>query len=166
MRTLKIVLWIAVMFLLETVFADVIGIMGVVPDMLPAFAVSFAFCERRTAPAVYIMLICGALTGSMLGRSFPACVLAVACAGLAAHSLRSAVKFVPVWLKNAVIVLFMSFLLASAEYIFARATITPHGLFYSIIPYTVCTTALSCAVYPLVKRVFFKETEVSRLLRI
>ena len=164
MRILKIVLWIAVIFLLETVFTRIIGIRGILPDLLLAFTVAFALRERSLAAVVYIMLICGVLSGSMLGRSFPACVLAAACAGLAARSLRSSIKFVPVWLKNAVLMLFTSFLLSSAEYLFAYGTITPGGLFFSILPFTAYTTAASCAVYPLVKRVFCKDAEVSELL--
>ena len=46
MKFLKLTVWMAVFFLLQTVFADVIRIYGSVPDLLMAFAMIYSFYER------------------------------------------------------------------------------------------------------------------------
>ena len=164
MRTLKLIVWIAALFIIETVFAQVIDVNGMAPGLLMAFSVAFALRERETGIAGIVIIICGILSATETGRSFPLTLTAAGLSGAAACFMRTAARPVPVWLKNAVITLFTAFLLASAEYMTARGTITAEGLFGSVLVYTAYTLAAGAVLCPIAGRVFFRETKEDRLL--
>lgn len=163
MKLFKTIIWILVLFLIETVFSGIIGIRGTAPDLLIAFAAAYGAREKRLSTAAYVILACGILTGSMTGKSFPISVLAAAFAGISAFVWQSKAKFIPVWIKNAVIMIITASFAGAAEYFAARGFSDMYGLLTEAVPYAAYTVAVSLAVYPAVKRFIFGEQRKTML---
>lgn len=152
---IKIIIWAALLYLLESAFVNIIDIRGFVPELLTAFAAAYAARERRLSSAAYLMLACGLMTGSMVGKSFPISVLSTAAAGTTMYILRERIRFVPMWIKNAAVMIILSFLTGAAEYFAARGFADPGAMPGEVLPYTVYTAVAAVIIYPLVKRTLF-----------
>lgn len=164
MKIFKTIVWIVILFILESVFVNIIDIRGVVPDLLTAFAAAYAARERRLSVSAYVIIVCGVLTGSIVGRSFPISVLEAAFAGTAVFALKDRIRFVPMWLKNAAVITVTAAAAGFAEYFAACGFGDAFGAVSGVLIYTVYTLAAALVIYPLVKRLIFYEKEGSKLL--
>ena len=167
MRVVKIIIWLVLLMVLETVFGSLFSIKGAMPDLLAAFAVAYCIHERRLQVAAYIMLACGIITGSEPGKSFLVEVLVCAGAGLLAYGARRRMKFIPAWIKSCILTAAAAFVVAAVQYLTnAGDAISIQGLIYSILPKTIYTFAAGLALYPLTGITLFREKESGRLLKV
>ena len=164
MKIFKTIVWIAILFILESVFVNIIDIRGAVPDLLTVFAAAYAARERRLTTSAYVIIVCGVLTGSIVGRSFPISVLEAAFAGTAMFVLKDRIRFVPVWLKNAAVMLVTAAAAGFAEYFAACGFGDVFGALAGVLSYTAYTLAAALIIYPIVTRSVFYEKEGSKLL--
>lgn len=164
MRTVKIVLWIVLLLIVKTVFVRVIGISGIMPELLMAFAVIFAFHEHRLSVASYVIIICAAVTGSCVGESFPVLVLVTGAAGIAAYGAKNVFRFIPKYIRCVVIVAAASVVYGVLRCLLNVGIFQLNVIFESLIPYVVYTTIAACIIYPLVIKTLFKEDKNKKYL--
>lgn len=164
MRTVKIISWIFVIYIIQTVFAGIIGIREAVPDLLLGFSVIYAFREKRYKPCVYMMLVCGMLSGSCVGRSFPVDVLITGAASVAAHELSYRLRFVPKFIRAEITVAAAAVVLSAADYFISYRTLGADAVITGIIPYGTYTLICSCIMYPIMVKTLFKKEEKQLLV--
>jgi predicted metal-binding protein len=133
--------------------------MGAVPDFLLAFAVIFAFCERKQELGAYVFLACAVVCGACIGRSFPITVLGISVAGIAAHGAYSKMKYIPECVRAIFITAVAAFAIGAAEFFVAHTALSVRGILYGIVPYTAYTTAAACIMYPIMKKTLFKTED-------
>lgn len=163
MRTIKIIIWIFALFILQSVFGGVIGIRGCVPELLLCFTVCFAICDSSRISA-YVLIACGILSGSGVGRVFPIAVIVIGGAGLIACGMASRLRFIPVFVRALAIIALCAFVMCSAEYFTAYKAITFTVLVTRLLPFTLYTAAWGGIMYPTVRRTLFKKTEKKLLV--
>lgn len=164
MRTVKIVLWIILLLIVKTVFVRVIGISGIMPELLMAFAVIFAFHERRLSVASYVIIICGAVAGAGIGESFPVLVLVTGAAGITAYRANSVLRFIPKYIRCATIVAAASIIYGVLRCLLNMGMFQLNMIFESLIPYVIYTTIAACIIYPLIIKTLFKEDKSKKYL--
>ncbi len=164
MRKLKLVVWMLLIYLFQTVFCGAINFNGTAPDLLLAFAVIFAFYEWETNLAALIIILCGVLAGSEAGRVFPAAVLVTGVAGLMSRALFKTAKLVPEFVKIISVIIVAAFSLCSFEYFTVYKSISVYALLYSILPYVIYTTLAASVMYPLIKKTLFRMQDKKQLI--
>lgn len=163
-KIIKIVMWILLLYILQTVFANLIDINGILPELLFSFSVIYAFREKSFVYASYIIVICAILSGSMIEGSFPMTVIIVGVAGIASFYFKNIAKFIPgIWRCTSLIAV-STFLLGAGHCFIVMRTINTYSLVTEIIPYTIYTSIVSIIMYPLIWRVLFKERSEKELL--
>ncbi len=164
MRKFKIVVWMLLIYLFQTVFSGVINFNGSAPDLLLVFAVVFAYYEWEFSLTAWIILICGVLSGSEAGRVFPAVVLAVGAASLISRSLYKVAKLIPEFVKILLVVVISSFTLCAFEYFTVYKAISIYALIYNILPYVIYTSVSVCVMHPLMKKTLFRTKDKKQLI--
>lgn len=163
MKIFKTAVWIAILYIIQAVFVKVIGIMGTTPDLMLAFSVIYSLNEQKWSACAYVMLICGILAGTAVGRSFPLVVLVVGMASLWARACTDMAKFIPKFIKLIFIMICAAALLGAAEY-FAFSGITVNmGIVKNTVPYAAYTLLAAMILYPFVSRFLFSKS-AERLL--
>lgn len=164
MKIVKIVLWIICVTAVQTVFGNSLGILGTMPDLLLAFAVIFAICERDIFTSGVVMLVCGITDASSVGHLFPAALLGVVCAGLVSHGANSMLRYIPVFIKAFFITAAAAFVIGAAEYFTSHLTMSVQCIFENILPYTVYTVIGEFIMYPLLKHTLFPGKDKSLII--
>ena len=164
MRLVKIIAWIFIIYIIQTVFAGLIGIQKTVPDLLLGFSIIYSFHEKRYNSCIYILLACGMLAGSCVGRSFPADVLIIGTASIAAHELNGKIRFIPKFIRTEFMVAAAAIVLSAAEYFISFRTLGTDALIRSIVPYAAYTLICACIMYPLIMKTLFKKDEKQLLI--
>lgn len=157
MRILKIVLWIICVTVVQTVFGRGFCIFGTMPDLILAFSVIFAFCERDAFVSGVVLLVCGVIDASCAGHLFPSALLAVVCAGLLSREANSVLRYIPGFVKSLFITAAAAFILGVTEYFAVNLTISVKCILENILPYTVYTLIGGCIMYPLIRRTLFRQ---------
>lgn len=164
MRIVKLTVWLVLLYVIQTVFTNLIKINGVAPELMLVFAVVYAFYERSFVSASYTAIICGMLAGCFLANSFPLAVIITGIFGMIAFYAKNALKFVPGIVRCIAVTAAAAFLLGAAHCFIAFKEIDMYSFVTEIIPYTIYTTAVVIVMYPLIGRVFFKEKDEKKLL--
>lgn len=163
MKIFKTAVWIAILYIIQVVFVKVIGIMGAVPDLMLAFSVIYALHEQKWSACAYVMVICGILAGSAVGRSFPLTVLVIGAASVWARISAETAKFIPKFAKLIFIMICAASVLGAAEY-FAFSGIAVNLIIVrKAAPYAAYTLIAAMILYPFVSRFLFRKS-VERLL--
>lgn len=158
MKLLKQILWIIILFIIQTVFAGAVNILGFAPDLLLAFAVIFVVCEKDWTSTLYISLACGILAGSCAGREFSVVVLVFGACGALSQLPLGRIKFIPGFIRAFFAAVFAAFIMGAAEFFIASGTISAAGVLGSVLPFTAYTAAAVCILYPLVRHSLFRRS--------
>ncbi|MGN0162912.1 MAG: hypothetical protein ACI4EA_04920 [Candidatus Ornithomonoglobus sp.] len=164
MRIVKIVLWIICITVVQTVFGRCLGVFGTMPDLLLAFSVIFAFCERDIFVSGAVLLVCGVIDASGVGHLFPAALLGVVCAGLLAHEANSVLRYIPGFIKTFFITAAAAFVIGVVEYFAGHITMSIKCILENILPYTAYAVIGECIMYPLVRRTLFRRKSNSLII--
>ncbi len=163
-KIIKIIVWLLVMYILSTVFAGLIKINGVMPELMLSFAVIYAFREKSFASASYIMVICGIVSGSMLASIFPISVIVIGVASIIAFYLKNTAKFIHGVVRCEIVIALAVVLMSAAGCFVALRTIDLNSLYMEIIPRAVYTVIAAAVMYPLMGVTFFRERTEKKLL--
>ena len=152
MKFLKLTVWMAVFFLLQTVFADAIRICGYVPDMLMAFAMIYSFYEREKTYLLFTVIFCGVLAGSGVGREFSLVVLFTAIGCVSSSIASERLRFVPEFVRLFFVIIVDVFVLGCCEFFVVQNGIGSTFDVTKIIPHTIYTTAVAGIMCPIMVR--------------
>lgn len=164
MRILKTVIWIICLTVLQTVFCGVFSVMGIMPELLLAFAVIFACGERDRFLNGAVLLVCAVIDASGTGRFFPAVLLGAVCAGLLSRASSGVMRHMPGFIKTFSITVVSAFAIGCAECFAATLGVSAKSVLENVLPHTVYTALCFCAMYPIARRTLFyarKETLVT-----
>ena len=164
MKTVKLTVWLVLLYVIQTVFINLIKINGVAPELILVFAVVYAFYERSFVFASYTAIICGMLAGCLMANSFPLSVIIIGIFGVIAFYAKNTLKFIPGIVRCIAVTALASFLFIASHCFITFKSIGMNSLFTEIFPYTIYTTAIVIAMYPFIGRVFFKEKDEKKLL--
>lgn len=159
MKTLKLVLWIFVLYMIQNIFYPIISVTGIIPDVLLGFAVSYAALEHRFGKLSPVIIICAVLAGTGTGRVFPIVTALVGFGGIASYIICGYMRFIPQFIRTQAVTAVFAFLMCIAEFFVSEKTVTYGFIINTALWYMLYTTAVSCVIYLILKRVMFKDTE-------
>ncbi len=162
MRVVKLTLWIAILYILQTVFCGVISVNGTVADLMLVFCLAYAFMERSVSSAALVIIICSVLNGSAVGRIFPVVTAVTAFGGIVSYSFYNYLRFIPSFLRFLIVLIPVSFVMSVIETIIAYRGI--ENVLAIAIPYIIYTAAASAIIYPLLYKTMFKNDESKRFI--
>lgn len=163
-KLIKIILWFLLLYILQTVFAGLLKISGIMPELMLSFAVIFSFKERNFNTISYIAVISGILSGSIINSIFPIAVIVVGVSAVIAFYLKNIMKFIPGIVRCLILTAISAFMLSAVQCFAAAKTISIYGLYAEILPYIIYTMISVIIMYPILVHTFFKEHKEKKLL--
>lgn len=164
MKTLKLVLWIFVLYIIQNIFYPIISVTGFIPDFLLGFTVSYAAIEHRFSKISPVIIICAVLAGTGTGRVFPITVAFIGFAGVASYIICGYMRFIPRIIRTQSVTAVFAFLMYVAEFFVSGKTVTYGFIVNTALWCTLATVVASCVIYLILKRVMFKDTEKKLLV--
>ncbi len=159
MRTVKIAVWIAVLYLLQTVFGRLISVYGITPQLLTAFAVLFPFISEDDKESAYTALVCAALSGAMVGHYFAADMIVIGVAYLISHFAVQNIRFVPSWIRAHTMTALAAFVYAAVVCFSAKMSVNGFDIRRYILPNVIYTLICSFVMYPIIKKTLFGKAD-------
>lgn len=164
MKRFKLVVWILILFVIEIVFINRLGFFASAPDIVFAFAVSYAMLEEDYYYAVGVSIICGVCTGSICSGSFGVSVLMYSYSAIIVKAFANRLRYIPDFAKT----LFWVFVLSAAgnaiTYFALNLSFELSVLWRVILPYCVCNLAATAVIYPIVKKTMVVVDEKKKLI--
>lgn len=161
MGTLKLAVWIGVLYIIQNNLYPILTISGIVPDLLFGFALSYSAIEPKFRKVSPVVLICAVLGGTGTGRIFPVTVLMTGIGGMVSYHLSEYLRFIPQIIRTHLVVAIFAFLMCSCEYFATAGTVTYEFLIHTAIWYTLYTTAVSVIIYLILKKIILnKDTKL------
>ena len=157
-------IWVAVLFILNSVFVQVISINGSCADLLLAFLVVYAFMKRRFSAVSYMTIICALLNGAITGRVFLAVTMVTGAAGMIAYNSSNYLRFIHEGVRIAGVGFVMSFICEILEHFFAYHTLSATAVFGYALPDAIYTAIVSWIIYLIVKKTSFKNEDKQLLM--
>ncbi len=157
-------IWVVVLFILNSVFVQIISINGFMPDLLLAFLVVYAFMKRRFAAVSYMTIICALLNGAITGRVFLVATMVTGVAGMIAYNSSNYLRFVHESIRIAGIAFAMSFVTEIFEYFFTYHTLMGGVILGNVLPDAIYTAVASGVIYLIIKKTSFKNEDKQLLM--
>lgn len=164
MKRFKLVVWILILFVIEIVFINRLGFFASAPDIVFAFALSYAMLEEDYYYAIGVSIICGVCTGSICSGSFGVSVLMYSYSAIIVKACANKLRYIPDIAKT----LFWVFVLSAAGnaviYFTLNLSFEANVLWRVILPYCMCNLAATAVIYPLVKKTMVIVDEKKKLI--
>lgn len=165
MRTLKIVLWILAIYIIENLFGGALAVGGATADFLIAFSVAYSFFERKLSKLIYIIIICAILNGAGVGRVFPIATAVTGIGALIGYSFYNYLRMIPAFLRVSILSAATAFVASCAEIFVSYKTLFVSSVWTVAVVHGVYTGVVACIIYALLFRTLFKNRD-KRLLTI
>lgn len=164
MGKISAAIWVIVLYILNSVFVQVISINGSHADLLLAFLVVYAFMKRRFSAVSYMTIICALLNGTITGRIFLVVTMITGAAGMLAYNSSNYFRFIKAGVRIAGVSFGMSFICEIFEYFFTYHTLTGTAVLSYALPDAVYTAVVSWIIYLIVKKTSFKNEDKQLLM--
>lgn len=163
-RVIKIVVWILVLYIIQTAFGGLISVWNCIPELVFGFAVILCLNERDFKTRLYVTLATSLIIASEAWRCFGVVVLGMGVACAAADVLQRYFRFVPLASKALLITVLAVYCIDIAELFIQNSDISIAAL-YGTSLYTAIYTGLTvCIMYPLVIKTLYTEKKKKLLI--
>lgn len=163
-KRFKLLVWILILFLIEILLINRLGVFASAPDIVFAFVIVYAALEEDYTYAVAVAIICGVCTGSVCSGSFPVSVLMYSYGALLVRALRNKLRYIPASAKTIFWVLVLSMIGNAVTYFTLSLAFELRIMTESVIPFGVCNAAAAAIIYPLVKKTILAADEKKKLI--
>ncbi|MCH5211269.1 MAG: rod shape-determining protein MreD [Oscillospiraceae bacterium] len=164
MRKLKIILWIFIVLLIQTVVISQLRIPGAVPSLVLVYTICVMIMENEFRNAVIISIICAVCFGALCDRGFVPTSLFYVYSSIVVFALRKK----PQYVRNPIKAFAWVFIASGASeimyFILNTFTINIDMLTNHALPTAVCNTVLAFIVYPLLRITMYREEKKKTLL--
>ncbi len=157
-------IWVVILYILNSVFVQLISINGSVPDLLLAFLVVFCFMKRRFSAVSYMTIICALLNGAITGRVFLVATMVTGAAGMIAYNSSNYLRFIHEGVRIAGVSLGMAFIGEILEHFFTYHTLTASMVLNIALPDAIYTAVASWIIYLIVRKTSFKNEDKQLLM--
>ena len=162
MKVLKYVIWIFLLFLLQTVSMNYIAPFGFRPDLILSFVVIVAIKEDTLKNSMLISIVCAVAAGALSGKNFSFCVLFYTYVGAVVFGTRKYPRYVPHLAK----IPFWTFVSAivgeSVSYLLLYSSVKwfVKAFFVYILPTAFITTAAGMIIYFIASKTLFGKRKI------
>ncbi len=157
-------IWVVVLYILNSVFVQIISVNGHMPDLLLAFLVVFSFMKRRFSAVSYMTIICALLNGAITGRVFLVVAMVMGAAGMIAYNSSNYLRFIHEGVRIAGVTFCMAFIGEVFEHFFAYHSLIISAVVNNALPDAVYTAVVSWIIYLIVKKTSFKNEDKQLLM--
>lgn len=164
MRNFKIFLCIFFIFLIQTVILGQVHIFGAVPSAVLAYIICVMIQENEFRNAAVISIICAVLMGALSGRDFIVTTLFYVYSSIIIFALRKKPPYVHNGVKAVVWTFISSAMLEVLFFVIRNLSFDVMMLVENALPTAVFNAALAVVIYPLLKRIMYKEEKKKKLL--
>ena len=158
MKTVKICVWIAVLYIVQCVLTPYIRIAGAVPELLFIFAICTAYFEKDAKYCFVPAAVCGLLAGSMYGVGAAFYLIFFAISAVAV-SMFSDIIYTKIFVPVIPVVMIMTFVENSLFFLTHNMlSVTYSGALTSVIlPVTIYNTVIAVPIGYFVKKIYVTE---------
>lgn len=159
MRNLKIIVWIVLLFLVQTVLVNYIKIAGARPDLILPFVLCVALMEDSFKRSVTISVVCAVLAASLCGRNFTLALLFYTYMSIIVFNMRTHPRYMPDFAKYMIYMFIGSVVLEGLSYIMLYSGVSGFGIvFLRVLVFTVLyDIAAALVIYPIVRKTVYKS---------
>ena len=168
MKIFKYVVWIIVLFLLQTVVMNYIAPFGFRPDLILPFIAVSSIKEDSFKSAAIVSIVCAVLAGALCGKNFSFCVLFYTYAGTMIFNMRRRPRYIPDFLRFLMWVIPASIISESISYLLLYSSVKwfVNAFIFHIIPAAVITALSGAVVYFFVSKTIFGRKKIMGKLTI
>jgi rod shape-determining protein MreD len=164
MKRLKLFVWIFILFIIQVVIVNRIGIFNSAPDLVFAFVIAYAMVEEEFSYAAGVGIICGICTGSLCSVNFPVSVLMYTYSVLIVRTLQNKVRYIPNFVKAFFWTAVLSIAGEAVMYFVMNLSFGVDAFMRIILPFGVFNLVAEVIIYPLVKKTMVVIDEKKKLI--
>lgn len=164
MKNFKTIVWIFVVFLIQTVIVAPIHIFGACPSLVLSYVMCVMILENEFRRAAVISIVCAAMMGALGGRGFTVIVLFYVYSSIAVFSLRKKPLYAMDSIKALVWTFIVSALLEVVMYVIQNMTINMGMIISTVLPTAVINTVMAGIMYPILKKTLYQDDSKKKLL--
>ena len=158
MRRLKHTLWIALLFLVQTVIINDLRAFSVRPDIILPFVVLSALKEDSFKVASVLSVVCAVLAGALCGKNFPFAVLFYTYTGAIVFNTKRRSRYMPTLLRYFLWVGAAALISETVSYLILYKSLQwfLKAFILYMIPSVIYTLITSAILYPIIVSTLYK----------
>lgn len=164
MRNFKTILWLVIIFLLQTVVLSRVHFMGAVVSLVLPYIICVTMLENEFRRAVSVSVVCALAAGALCGRNFAVTVLFYVYAPMLIFVIRDKPLYIHQFFKTLFWTFISSGVLEIIYYAVRNMSLNAGMLLYNALPTAVINTLFVLLVYPLLKKTMYKEKKKKLLI--
>lgn len=164
MTKFKIILWTAVIFVIQTVIVSHIHILGAVPSVVMSYMICVVIMENEFRDAVIISAVCAFVMGALSGRNMVVVTLLYAYSAIMVFSLRKKPVYIGNLFKAVMWTFIVSAVTETVYYAACEWSVNLDVLLYDALPTAVLNLIGTLVVYPILKKTMYKEEKKKLLI--
>ena len=168
MKIFKYVVWIILLFLLQTVVMNYIAPFGFRPDLILSFVAVAAIKEDSFKSATIVSIVCAVLAGALCGKNFSFCVLFYTYAGAIVFNMRRRPRYMPDFLRFLMWVILASLISETVSYLLLYSSVKwfVSAFVFHILPAAGMTALFGALIYFFVSKTMFGRKKIMGRLTI
>ena len=159
MRVFKYSVWIAVLFLVQTVLINDIRIYSMCPDIILPFVIVSAIKEDSFKLSTAVGIVCAVISGALCGKNFYFAVLFYTYTSALVFNLRRHPRYMPDFVRYILWVFFASLVSEIISYLILYMSFDwfLKAFILYMLPSALYTLAASLVIYPLANAALYKS---------
>lgn len=147
MKQLKLIIFIFVIMLIQTLVSVYINLWGVVPNVMLAFVIAYAVCEREMSYVLLSSILCGVMMSVISQREFFLIMLMFLYSGVLAYLSQNSRRKVQNSIRTILFVIIFTFFGESIIYLLSNMEFSVSALMGTILPAVIYNTIVAIPVY-------------------
>ena len=154
MKQLKLIIFVFILVLVQTLLSVYVNIYGIVPNVMLSFVIAYAMCGKELSYSIGASLLCGIMMSALSGRQFFMVMLIFLYSGVLSYMSENARRKVPKWVKTAVFTAVFTLVGESIIYLLTNLTFSMNAFMGIIIPTVMINSLFSVPMYFITRRFF------------
>lgn len=168
MKIFKYIVWIFLLFLLQTVVMNYIAPFGFRPDLILPFVAATAIKEDSFKNATIVSIVCAVLAGALSGKNFSFCVLFYTYEGAMIFNMRRRPRYMPDFLRFLMWVVPASLISEIISYLLLYSSVKwfVNAFIFHVLPTAGMTVLFGAVIYFCVSKTLFGRKKIMGKLTI
>jgi len=166
MRRLKYTLWIALLFLVQTVIINDLRAFSVRPDIILPFVILSALKEDSFKVSAVLSIVCAVLAGALCGKNFSFAVLFYTYTGAIVFNSKRKSRYMPTLLRYFLWIATAAVISEAISYLILYKSLQwfLKAFILYMIPSVIYTLIASAFLYPVITSTLYKNSTKKHLI--
>ena len=162
MKAFKYVVWVLLLFLVQTVVMNYITPFGFRADIILPFVIVVAIKEDKFRLSTTVSIVCAAMAGALCGKNFSFCVLFYTYAGALVFNMRKYPAYMPDFVRYILWIVPGAFVSEIISYLLLYASLERFvkTFAFHMLPAALITIVGSLIIYPLANATLYRRKKI------